>query len=451
MRSTGNRPLLTPKSASGYGIASDSVDSVVFESAVRKARQTRRLVDWEITEELWTGTPYPGLDDVGPVHSESERLKRLRSSTRLERAEVLMSEDRKYEACDELGEIVSAEPFNEEALGLYMKALNSLGRKREALSAFRSYESALAAESGLEPSVGIRELELSILVDELGHPPVSSTTRRSIDLSISYVGTDSSKTVAVGRAGGGPPLVVHPGWLSRLDMVASGADFRANLWAELARRSELILFDRFGTGMSQGSPPDVSFEASVEELKSVIRHSADGPVPVLAASGAGPIVIQAAVESPELISHLILLGTYASGPSTFSERVTDSMIALVKASWGMGSDVIANMLFPGGSVEFREVWSTAQRDLASPEMATKLLIQMFEADVSESLGSLSQPCLVIHYRGDKAVPIAGGEHLARHIPEAQFVSLPGITHYPRPGEEQAVVELISGFLTRTGL
>jgi hypothetical protein len=45
-----------------------------------------------------------------------------------------------------------------------MRSLNASGRKPEALHAFRDYESRLAEETGLEPSVAIRELELSILV-----------------------------------------------------------------------------------------------------------------------------------------------------------------------------------------------------------------------------------------------------------------------------------------------
>ncbi|HEU4894654.1 MAG TPA: alpha/beta hydrolase, partial [Acidimicrobiia bacterium] len=311
------------------------------------------------------------------------------------------------------------------------------------------YEQHLAEETGLEPSALIRELELAILVDQIEVPPPVSRPVTKFELSISYLDLADGTRVATGTAGAGPPMLIHPGWMSKLDMVASGLDMRSPLWAAMSGTHRLTLFDRAGTGLSRPEPGRGSFDESVTELLEVLQATMDGPAPVWAASGAGPIAIRAAVRRPDLISHLILYATYGSGPATFPAQVAESMQALVRASWGMGSEVLAFLLFPSGSTEIRGEWARAQRHMADRDTAVELLRQLYEADVSEDLGHVEVPSLVIHYRGDKAIPIWGGEQLARGIPGARYLPLDGTSHYPLPGEEGKVVTLVDDFLAAT--
>jgi pimeloyl-ACP methyl ester carboxylesterase len=347
------------------------------------------------------------------------------------------------EAAAQLGVEVAADPFDEEVLGLYMRALAASGRRREALSAFRRYSEILAEESGLEPSAAIKELELGILVDDGVVEP--SAKRAVLDMSVSYVDLGDEITVAVGRTGVGPPLVVHPGWLSKLDLTAAGLDFRSRFWARLAESFELVLFDRFGTGLSTGNP-ETSLRAGVEELKRVIR-TLGGPVPVLGASAGGPIAVLAAAEAPELFSHLILYGTYASGPAIFPKAVADSMVSMVASSWGMGSDVLSTLIDPEGSSQTRQEYAEFQKTSATPEVASGYLRQLYEADVSGHLRELETPTLVIHYSGDKAIPARGGDQLARGIPGSTYLPLEGTTHYPLLQDFDRVARAIEEFVT----
>jgi pimeloyl-ACP methyl ester carboxylesterase len=49
-------------------------------------------------------------------------------------------------------------------------------------------------------------------------------------------------------------------------------------------------------------------------------------------------------------------------------------------------------------------------------------------DVLEIAQQINIPTLVIHIEGDQVVPIEEGQLLARAIPGAQFVKLPGNNH-----------------------
>jgi pimeloyl-ACP methyl ester carboxylesterase len=431
----------------GYRLEPGVVDSHLFESTLQAARRSGSVSDYQSAMELWIGEPYRAVADVPTVAVEAQRLRQLHHRAELERLAAMVLEGQAAAASDELALVVAANPFDEDALSHYMRALFASGRKPEALKAFRAYEGGLAEETGLEPSASIRELELAILVDELDAPPPQSRAPVPMQLSIGYVERSPGESVAIGRTGSGRPILMHPGWLSKLDTLASGLDFRSPFMATLAKSHELIVYDRYGTGLSRGVPNDNSFAASVEELKAVIEGTATGPLPVIGASGAGPIVIRAAVEAPEYFSHLILYGTYASGPGVFPKRVSDSMVAMVRASWGLGSNVLASLIFPGGSAEMRAGFAEFQRSSATAAMATDLLVQMYETDVSADLERVSVPTLVIHYQQDKAIPAAGGMQLAQSIPSSRYVPLEGMTHYPPPGEEQQVVEIIDRFLT----
>jgi DNA-binding SARP family transcriptional activator/pimeloyl-ACP methyl ester carboxylesterase len=444
LRAVIGKDLLT--TPSGYRVKTASVDSDRYEAAIAEARAAESLEAMQQAERGWSGDPYRGLDDVPDVVIERERLRRVRKWATRDRLELMMESGHSAAAADELSAAVSADPFDEETLALYMRALYDSGRKPAALRAFRNYEGTLAGETGLEPSAHLRELEVAILTDHLDSPASESRPLVPLDVDITYVASAQGGRIAVGRTGRGTPLLVHPGWMSKLDLLSSGLDMRTPMWAELAQRCEVVIFDRAGTGLSRSVPRAAGLEESVDELIAVMTSCFDGPTPVLAGSAAGPIAVAAAAKRPDLFSSIVFHGTYASGPEIFPREIANSLVALVKAGWGMGSEVLANLLFPSASTEVRNAWSETQREFADAETAAKLLRQMYDADTGDLLSQLDLPCLVIHYRQDKAVPVRGGEQLAREIPGARFVPLEGRTHYPLPGDEPKVAEIIMSFV-----
>jgi DNA-binding CsgD family transcriptional regulator len=68
------------------------------------------------------------------------------------------------------------------------------------------------------------------------------------------------------------------------------------------------------------------------------------------------------------------------------------------------------------------------RKTASPENAAKLLETRANIDVTELLGKIRTPTLVLHSREDVVVPISEGRNLASEIPGAQFVELDSKNH-----------------------
>jgi class 3 adenylate cyclase len=71
-----------------------------------------------------------------------------------------------------------------------------------------------------------------------------------------------------------------------------------------------------------------------------------------------------------------------------------------------------------------------------------------QIDVSNILSSIRVPTLVIHRTGDVTINIEGGRTLARSIPGARLVELPGEDHIPFIGDNASqILDFVEEFLT----
>jgi len=66
-------------------------------------------------------------------------------------------------------------------------------------------------------------------------------------------------------------------------------------------------------------------------------------------------------------------------------------------------------------------------------------------DVRDALGSIRVPTLVMHRRGDQDSSIDEGRYLAKHIPGARFVELPGADHFVAINPDQ-ILDQVEEFL-----
>ena len=63
------------------------------------------------------------------------------------------------------------------------------------------------------------------------------------------------------------------------------------------------------------------------------------------------------------------------------------------------------------------------------------------------LPQVRRPTLIIHRRRDRAVSVASSRYLADHLPEAEYLELPGKDHMPYVGDAERIVEAIVRFGT----
>jgi pimeloyl-ACP methyl ester carboxylesterase len=418
---------------------------------------------------LWRGPAYGELADTDVARIEAIRLDEARLAAEELRADLLLRLGRAPGAVPRLEALVVEHPLRENARATLMRALYALGRQADALARYSDYRRHLADELGLEPSARMRRLEAQILRHQLPSPRHPSHHTTGVDgaapqpalpgnapeqaelsfdqLRARYVTDARGRRIAYASVGRGAPLVASTGWVSSLDVVAAGRDPRSSILQRLATRFSLTFYDRSGSGLSPDPPGDHGLDASVDELEAVVRR-AGAPTAIFAMSQAGPVVVALAARHPELVTRLVLFGTYADGPSLFTNlALRESVTGLVRAHWGLGSRMIAQLYRPGASAEAALHFARAMRDSADPDIAADYLQAVYETSVTELLPQVRAPALVLHYRGDRVIPYGGGQQLAAGLPDARFLPLDGDYHLPDASDLPRIADAVAGFLT----
>jgi DNA-binding SARP family transcriptional activator/pimeloyl-ACP methyl ester carboxylesterase len=436
----------------GYALRPDKVeiDAVRFENLLDQARQAPPAVTVSLLDEalgLWRGTAFAEFADTDVARLAAIRLTEARLAAVEARAAALLECDRPAEALPSLEAFVAEQPLRERGRVLLMRALYELGRQADALQSYQAYKDHLADELGLEPSEPIRRLELEILRHEVPGTPADPPPLAGLRASYTSAG---DRTIAYAQIGTGPPLIALPAWVSSIEVVASGRDPRSSLLQRLAGHTRLTLYDRYGTGLSRdGVPSDYGLESSITELAAVVRRIG-GRASLLAMSQAGPVAIACAARHPELVDRLIFFGTYASGPSTFTHTdLNRTMADMVRAHWGLGSRLMADLYRPGASDAAALHFAQVLRDSAPREVAAGYLEAVYGIDVSALLPQITAPSLVLHYNRDRVVPFAGARQLATALPNAHLIPLDGPYHLPDAADLPAVVTAIRDFLKAT--
>jgi DNA-binding SARP family transcriptional activator/pimeloyl-ACP methyl ester carboxylesterase len=436
LAAAGGRDVLLRR-GSGYllDVGLDDVDATVFAREVERAR---RLPAGEAAGvlasalSLWRGDAYGRCADTDVAYLDAIRLDELRRTATEEYAAALTDAGRPAEAVTLLRPFVAEHPLREAGRRELIRALHAVGRTAEALDHFQEHRRHLADELGLEPSPALRALQTTLLRDA---GPASSAVAADVGpslqgMGIRYLRAPSGRVLAYGTVGDGAKLVVLLGWISSLDVIASGRDPRSSLLERLTGELSLTLYDRYGTGLSRGPVDDYGLEAGIAELEAVVAE-VGAPVSLLAMSAAGPIALAMTHRHPDQVSSLVLFGTLADAPSTFPDkRLRDMVVELARSHWGVGSKMLADLYRPGLSDE--AAWHLARvfRDSAGPDVAASYLEALYEQDVSGLLPEIDTPALVLHYRSDRLIDPSAGHALAAGLPNATLLPLDGRVHLP---------------------
>jgi pimeloyl-ACP methyl ester carboxylesterase len=243
--------------------------------------------------------------------------------------------------------------------------------------------------------------------------------------------------LAYATTGEGPPLVKAPHWLTHLEYEAQSPIWRA--WIErLSRGCSLVRMDARGCGLSDRDVRELSLEHYVNDLEAVIDAAGLERFALFGHSQGGATAIGYAARHPQRVTHLVLLGSYASGwfrrPGVSPERLAEleAQLKLVEVGWGRDDAAYRTMFstqfMPGATLEQLKGLSELQRVSAPPGNAARLMRSFLNIEVTEAAARVACPTLVFHARGDVRVPFESGRQLASLIPGARFVPLETQNH-----------------------
>jgi pimeloyl-ACP methyl ester carboxylesterase/DNA-binding CsgD family transcriptional regulator len=169
-------------------------------------------------------------------------------------------------------------------------------------------------------------------------------------------------------------------------------------------------------------------------------------VVLLGGSSGGCAAVSFAARFPERVERLLLYGAYTDGTAIATPEVREAILTAVRSHWGLGSRLLANIFLGNvGSAE-QERFARYQRAAASAETAARLLEFIYRSDVRAELPLVRAPTVVVHRRGDRAIPYPLGRELAAAIPGAMLIPLDGSAHFPWAGDADSVIRAMRSFL-----
>ena len=241
--------------------------------------------------------------------------------------------------------------------------------------------------------------------------------------------------IAYATAGTGPPLVKAANWLNHLEHDWVSPAWR-HLLRDLTKDFQLVRYDERANGLSDWDAQDVSFESFVNDLETVVDAAGLERFPLLGVSQGCSVCVAYAVRHPERVTHLVLYGGYARGVckrgDPLAEEGAEALITLMRQGWGRENPAFRQLwttrFMPEATQEQARWFNDLQRITASPENAIRIRRVLNQIDVTPLLPRVRVPTLVLHARGDDAVPFEEGRRLAAGIPGARFVALDSRNH-----------------------
>jgi 3-oxoadipate enol-lactonase len=233
----------------------------------------------------------------------------------------------------------------------------------------------------------------------------------------------------VEELGSGPPLLLVQGlgyavWAWR------------NQLAPLATRHRVIAFDNRGAGRSDKPPGPYSIDELAADAARVLDERSLAGAGVVGLSLGGFVAQTLALSRPDLVGRLVLVATSPGGPGSFPQPTETS------DAWADARDLppeeFARATMP---YSFAPGWTDAHPAVYESLLADRLEFptppEAWAAQYAacvEFLGrataveQIAAETLVIHGTLDRVVDPRNGELLARRIPNARLLMIPGCGH-----------------------
>lgn len=354
-----------------------------------------------------------------------------------------------------------ADPFNIDAARTLASGLSTAGRDEEATTFVRDFKKA-ANMAGLDVSdIDRKQTKPPHPVDVMEGEATDAFPRRQLrQQNIGFCKATDGVRIAHASVGSGPPLVKAANWLNHLEL-----DWGSPIWGRTfgsaAKTRTFIRYDERGNGLSDWEVDDISFEAFVRDLETVVDALGLEKFPLLGFSQGCAISIEYAVRHPERVSGLVLVSGYATGwrigASPEERERREAVYTLTKHGWGTNNaayrHIFSQTFMPDAKPEELEWFDEFQRLTTSPDNAVRFQEAFGQIDVRESLAKVQVPTIVFHSRDDQRISLEQGREVAIGIPNARFVPLDSRNHILLGHEPAWKVcrDGISAFLTENGI
>jgi 3-oxoadipate enol-lactonase len=247
-------------------------------------------------------------------------------------------------------------------------------------------------------------------------------------------------TVGVTDSGGpGPVVVLSHGLLMNHTMFAPQV-------AALRDAYRVVTWDERGHGEAEHEGT-WSYWDSADDLLALLDHLGVEQAVLGGMSQGGFLSLRAALRAPERVRALVLLDTQAGPEDPAVVPLYEGMTAAWAAE-GPSQDTLdfaaAAILGPGADEQpWKDLWAALPWH-RSPQVMHPLLTR---EDLTDRLGEISCPALVVHGDADASIPVEKAQALVEGLPGARpLVLVPGAGHAANLTHPEPVNVAVRAFL-----
>ncbi len=264
-------------------------------------------------------------------------------------------------------------------------------------------------------------------------------------------------SIAYQVVGDGPlDLLFMPGWISQVEQLWESPALRSDARAARPTSRRLILFDRRGTGLSDGAGEAYTLEQEARDALAVLDAAGSERAALFTYGLGGPVGALLAAERPERVGALIMYASIARtlwAPDYDWAMTREERARVDRARPSRrGASPTARHARDGAVDGRRPGARRLVRAAAAPRrepraQARDLLTPPPTSTCASTCRAIRVPTLVMHRAGDSAWDVRHSRYLAEHVPGARYVELDGTDSLPFLGDSDAIVEEIEEFLT----
>lgn len=221
----------------------------------------------------------------------------------------------------------------------------------------------------------------------------------------------------------------------------------------LAAERRIVAFDNRGAGRSEVPDEPMTLERLAADALAVMEAHGLESADVVGYSMGGMIAQLVALERPDGVRRLVLLGTHAGARSAV--RSTPEARAVMSPEEDLSRKELARRQyeafvaseFPTREPEaFQEMLSVRLAHLAPLYAWRRQLQAVVESERADRLSEIRAPTLVVHGEEDPLIPVDNGRMLSDLIPGSRLLIIPGCGHMMGWEAPEAVAEAVIPFL-----
>lgn len=258
---------------------------------------------------------------------------------------------------------------------------------------------------------------------------------------VQFVRSADGAHIAWSATGTGPAVLRAPHWMNHLEYELK-SPFLGPFLQSLASQTRLVRFDQRGNGLSDWEAERLDVDAMIEDMEAVVAASGLTRFALLGISQGAAFSVRYALKHPQQVSCLVLFGGYVRGRLTRGskdeEKLYDAARIMIRDGWGSNlpsyRSFFTTAYLPDATTEVQNNFDEVQRVSINAQNAFRVNDMNARVNFQAEAQQLDVPTLVLHIAGDRVAPIHEGRHMARMIPGARFVELPGNNHVAIQGE-----------------